>query len=111
MSKTHGSRSRRPWRGDAYWQYELKGILFEFGAEGLPGLGTPDDYTSRKGLIATRVRRKYVVRRIRDLRETLEEPQLSLHVHDFLDQARLQTETAYWREIDQEFHKRKVFML
>lgn len=110
MSKTHGSKSSHPWRGDAYWQYELEGILLEFGAEGLPNLGTDDDM-SRKGLIATRVRRKYVVRRIRVRMKEYVGPQLDEKVHGFLEQARLRTDGAYWRELDQEFHTRRVFML
>ena len=101
----------RPLRGAAYWQDRLDQLLSEFGAVALPDLGTPDDRRSKKGLIATRVRRKYVVRRIRQLKKDKEEPQLSEQVNDFLGQARLQTKGAYWREVDQEFHTRGVFML
>ena len=37
--------------------------------------------------------------------------QLDEKVHDFLDQAHVQNEAWYWRELDQEFHTRRVFML
>lgn len=111
MSKLSASESSRPWRGDAYWQYEMEGILLDFGVEGFPDLGTPNDETSRRRLIATRVRRKYVVRRIRVLMKEYVGTQLDEKVHDFLDQARLRTDGAYWRELDQEFHTRRVFML
>lgn len=111
MSKKHKSVDRRPWRGDPYWQYEMTGLLLEFGAAALPDLSYPDDDSGRKVLVASRVRLKYVVRRIRTLKKEHEGWQLTDVVHDFLDQARLKTDGAYWREADREFHTRGVFML
>ncbi len=115
MSKESKNRATRqekpPLRGDPYWQGQLEQLLSEFGAETLPALGSQNDASSRKGLIAPRVRRKYIVRRIRQLKKDYEEPQLSEQVNEFLGQARLQTQGEYWRELDQEFHTRGVFML
>ena len=111
MSEKHETTNRRPWRGDPYWQYEMTVILLEFGATALPDLSFATDASGKKERVATRIRRKYVVRRIRVLKKENVGRPLAARVHDFLDQARLQTEGAYWREIDQEFHKRKVFML
>ena len=111
MSKTYELKSSRPWRGVAYWQYEMDGSLLEFGAEELPDLTFPDDDSGKKVLVASRVRIKYVVRRISVLKKEYVGRQLDEMVHDFLDQARLKTDSVYWREVDQEFNARKVFML
>lgn len=115
MSKESKNRAtqqeKAPLWGDPYWKGQLEQLLSEFGAETLPDLGSQNDESSKKGLIATRVRRKYIVRRIRQLKKDYEEPQLSGQVTEFLGQARLQTRGAYWRELDQVFHTRGVFML
>ena len=111
MSGTYASTSNRPWRGDAYWQYEMERILLEFGAEKLPDLSCPSDDPGKKTLLASRVRLKYLVRRVRALKQEYVGPQLDERVHDILDQARLETKGLYWRELDHEFHTRGVFML
>ena len=110
---THGRArtQQRPWRGDAYWQYEMEGILLGFGAEDLPDLTFPNDDSGKKTLVASRVRLKYIVRRVRALKQEYVGPQLDERVHDILDQARLETNGLYWRELDHEFHTRGVLML
>lgn len=105
------SKNKRRWRRDLYWQQEMAGILLEFGATALPDLSFSDDDSGKKVLVASRVRLKYVVRRVRVLKKGYVGRQLDERVHGFLDQARLQTDGAYWRELDQEFHTRNVFML
>jgi len=103
--------SKPPLRGDPYWQDQLEKLLSEFGASALPDLSSSYGDSGKKGLVASRVRLKYVVRRTTALRREYVGRQLDEMVHDFLDQARLKTDCAYWREVDQEFHKRGVFML
>jgi hypothetical protein len=102
---------RRPWRGDPYWQYEMTLILLDFGANALPELSSTEDASGNQLLVASRVRLKYVVRRIAALRKEYVGRLLAEKVHDFLDLARLQRSSAYWLETDQEFHTRGVFML
>ena len=98
-------------RGDAYWQYKMEGILRDFVAKELPDLTIPNDNSGQKVLVASRVRLKYVVRRVNALKKECVGSQLDEKVHDFLDQARVQSEAWYWRELDQVFHSRGVFML
>jgi len=115
MSKNHKKGKEQgkkaPLRGAPYWQDQLDRLLREFDAAGLPDSGMVYEKTGRNDFVAMSLRRKYVVRRLRHLKKTLEEPQLSEQGQDFLDQARLHTSPAYWRDLDHEYHARGVFML
>ena len=89
----------------------MERLLLEVGAAALPDLASPDDDSDESVLVATRLRRRYIIHRIRSLIAEDLGPQLNEKVHDFLDQARLKSDSAFWVELDQEFHTRGVFML
>ena len=111
MSEKPESKSKRPWRGDAYWQYEMRLLLLEHGAAAVPDLVSNDGESGKKLMIAARLRLKYVVRRVHGIRKIYVGRHLDERVHDLLDQARLQVESEYWQEVSHEYHVRGVFML
>jgi hypothetical protein len=112
-SKRKRKRRRRTAKEvNEYWRQQVCRILLEFGAAPLPELQDPGEKARKKLDYMYRLRHRYVVWRIRGLiAEDYVGRVLFEMVHDFLDQARLQTEAQYWLHLNREYFKRSVFML
>ena len=108
------TKSRRRTANDVneYWREQVHRILLAFGAAPLPDLRDPGGKASKKMGYAYRLRNRYVVQRMEALiNKDAVGRELDEMVHDFLDQARLQTEAKYWRELNHQYRVRGEFIL
>lgn len=104
---SHVRGNHAPLRGDAYWTTELERCLAMYGLSAgiLPEIAPQSCRTANQLRVAERVRRKYLVRRIREIAKLSEPVQAQHLVAELADKAQSVTDGIEWIRMDNRWHQ------